>query len=182
MALTDLAANASRMKGADLEEAMNTSDIFEHDPNQGYTLERLIRQIVQDELQRLANQHSDARPVLREAPELIYQTKPESSQQVLVGAYNYEEEMEHELKAKVQYLGRWIVANPSICHGKPTFRNTRIMVWQVLEMVASGMAWETIVEQWDGKVTMDAIAEAVQLANRSFLLHAHEHSFESVPA
>ena len=46
-----------------------------------------------------------------------------------------------------QLLGRYIVADPEICHGKPTFRGTRIMVWQVLEMVAEGMAWESIVEE-----------------------------------
>jgi uncharacterized protein (DUF433 family) len=42
-------------------------------------------------------------------------------------------------------LGKYIVADPRICHGKPTFRGTRIMVWQVLEMVARGMDWEAIV-------------------------------------
>jgi uncharacterized protein (DUF433 family) len=36
-------------------------------------------------------------------------------------------------------IGRYIVADPAICHGKPTFRGTRIMVFQVLEMVAMGM-------------------------------------------
>ena len=35
-------------------------------------------------------------------------------------------------------LHRHIIADPSICHGKPTFKGTRIMVWQVLEMLASG--------------------------------------------
>ena len=68
------------------------------------------------------------------------------------------------MDSQVQGLGHWIVVDPKICHGEPTFRNTRIMVWQVLEMAASGMAWETIAEQWDGKVTVDAIAEALQLA------------------
>ena len=45
-------------------------------------------------------------------------------------------------------LGRYIVIDPQICHGQPTFRGTRIMVAQVLEQVASGMAWEAIVEEW----------------------------------
>ena len=58
-------------------------------------------------------------------------------------------------------IGRYIVTDPEICHGKATFRNTRIMVWQVLEQVASGLAWETIEEEWRGKVSKDAIAEAV---------------------
>jgi uncharacterized protein (DUF433 family) len=43
-------------------------------------------------------------------------------------------------------LGRYIVTDPQICHGQPTFRGTRIMVKQVLEQVASGLAWEAIVE------------------------------------
>ena len=80
--------------------------------------------------------------------------------------------------AKVQLLGRYIVADPGICHGKPTFRGTRIMVWQVLEMVAAGMAWETIVEEWGGSITKEAIGEAVHLASKSFIEHATEHALE----
>ena len=75
---------------------------------------------------------------------------------------------------KPQLLGRYIVADPSICHGKPTFRGTRIMVWQVLEMVAQGKASETIVEEWGGSITKNAIAEAVQLASKSFV-RPNEH-------
>ena len=81
-----------------------------------------------------------------------------------------------------QLLGRYIVADASVCHGKPTFLGTRIMVWQVLEMVAAGMAWETIVEEWGGSVTKEAIAEAVQLATKSFAQHASEHALEPVTA
>ena len=33
-------------------------------------------------------------------------------------------------------LGQYIVTDPEICHGKPTFKGTRIMVWQVLDDVA----------------------------------------------
>lgn len=35
-------------------------------------------------------------------------------------------------------INRYIVADPAICHGKPTFKGTRIMVWQVLEMLKDG--------------------------------------------
>ena len=45
-------------------------------------------------------------------------------------------------------LGRYIVADPAICHGEPTFRGTRILVADVLEQVASGMAWDAILEEW----------------------------------
>ena len=31
-----------------------------------------------------------------------------------------------------------IVSDPNICHGKPTFKGTRVMVWQILEMLAHG--------------------------------------------
>src|SRR5690348_8464257 len=61
-------------------------------------------------------------------------------------------------------LGRFIVADPEICHGKLTFRGTRIFVADVLEQVASGMDWESISQSWDGKVKAKAIAEAIRLA------------------
>lgn len=34
----------------------------------------------------------------------------------------------------------------------------------VLEQVAGGMAWESIVEEWNGNVSIEAIKEAIQLA------------------
>jgi hypothetical protein len=48
------------------------------------------------------------------------------------------------------------------------------MVSDVLQQVASGMAWESIVEEWNGSVPKDAIAEAVQLSSKAFLDHARE--------
>lgn len=35
-------------------------------------------------------------------------------------------------------INGYIVADPKICHGKPTFKGTRVMVWQVLEMLRDG--------------------------------------------
>jgi uncharacterized protein (DUF433 family) len=58
-------------------------------------------------------------------------------------------------------LGRYMVADPEICHGKPTFLGTRIMVAQVLKQVAKGMSWDAITAEWLGTVTREAIAEAV---------------------
>ena len=37
-------------------------------------------------------------------------------------------------------LHKYIVADSEICHGKLTFKGTRIMVWQILEMLAEGCA------------------------------------------
>ena len=79
-------------------------------------------------------------------------------------------------------LGRYIVTDPQICHAQPTFRGTRIMVKQVLEQVASGMAWEAIVEEWRGSVSKDAIAEALRLAMQAFVDHADEYKVELTSA
>ena len=49
------------------------------------------------------------------------------------------------------------------------FRGTRILVADVLGQVAQGMAWETIVEEWRGAVSMDAIAEALRLAREALV-------------
>jgi len=79
-------------------------------------------------------------------------------------------------------IGGYIVTDPHICHGKPTFRGTRIMVSQVLEQVASGMAWDTIVDEWRGSIPKDAIAEAVRLALQAFVDHVDQYAVESIPA
>ena len=57
-------------------------------------------------------------------------------------------------------LGRYIVADPAICHGEPTFKGTRILVKDVLEQIASGMVWEAIIEEWRRSLKKEAIAEA----------------------
>lgn len=66
-------------------------------------------------------------------------------------------------------LGRFIVADPRICHGQPVFKGTRVLVADVLELVASGMAWEAIADEWDGRIPAAAIAEAVRLARDAFV-------------
>jgi len=67
-------------------------------------------------------------------------------------------------------LGQYIVADPEICHGKPTFKGTRIIVWQVLEDVAEGRSWEFICNnRWGGRIPLAAVAEAVGLAREAWL-------------
>jgi len=83
---------------------------------------------------------------------------------------------------KAQLLGRYIVADPKICHGKPTFRGTRVLVADVLEQVGSGMAWETIIEEWNDSITKEAIREAVQLASEALLKHKDEFIVEPMAA
>lgn len=80
-----------------------------------------------------------------------------------------------EKTTQLQVLGRFIVADPDICHGKPTFRGTRVLVADVLDQVAAGLAWESIIEEWRGSIPQEAIAEAVRLARQAFLEHVSEY-------
>ena len=67
-------------------------------------------------------------------------------------------------------LGQFIVADSKICRGRPTFKGTRVTVADVLADVERGLSWDFICYRWgEGKITKDAIAEAVQLARRALL-------------
>ena len=76
---------------------------------------------------------------------------------------------------EARLIGRYIVTDPNVCHGQPTFRGTRVLVSDVLEQVASGMAWETIIEERHHSLTKEAIAEAVQLASQALFEHLDEY-------
>lgn len=70
---------------------------------------------------------------------------------------------------KRKELGHYIVADPEICHGQLTFKGTRIMVRSVLYYVAQGKDWDWISQAYLGKVSREAIAEAVSLASEALL-------------
>jgi len=74
------------------------------------------------------------------------------------------------MKAKRRATGRYVAVDKRICHGQPTFRGTRILVADVLEQVASGMAWHAIVEEYRGKLSQEAIADAVRLAREALIM------------
>lgn len=62
-------------------------------------------------------------------------------------------------------ISRHIVADPEICHSKPTFKGTRIMAWQVLEDLQVGRSWDFICNvRWAGRIPLTAVGEAVELA------------------
>lgn len=66
-------------------------------------------------------------------------------------------------------LGHYIVADPEICHGQLTFIGTRIMVKSVLYYVSKGRDWDWISEAYYGRISREAIAEAVSLASDALL-------------
>jgi hypothetical protein len=46
----------------------------------------------------------------------------------------------------------------------------------VLEMVAEGISWEAIIQEYHGNICKEAITEAAHLANLAFLEHAQEYT------
>ncbi|MGH9969296.1 MAG: DUF433 domain-containing protein [Pyrinomonadaceae bacterium] len=105
---------------------------------------------------------------------------------VSVGCYNQGENQGERTTmrnpSKARLMGRYVVTDPNVCHGKPTFRGTRVMVSDVLDQVAAGMAWESIIEEWNDSITKEAIQEAVNLASQALLKHVDELVLEPVEA
>ncbi len=72
-----------------------------------------------------------------------------------------EDDMERKFK--------WIEINPNVCHGKPVFKGTRVLVADILEMIASGMSIEEILEEYpqlNKEMILEAIALAAELLRR----------------
>jgi uncharacterized protein (DUF433 family) len=79
-------------------------------------------------------------------------------------------------------VGKFICADPKVCHGQLTFRGTRILVSDVLELVAAGMNWDDIVRECHGSISRPAIAEAIRLAGRAIVEHADDYAERTVSA
>ena len=60
-------------------------------------------------------------------------------------------------------IDKHIIIDPEICHGKPTFKGTRIMVWQVLEMLEAGVSVKEIIKAFPS-LTPKAIRSALHYA------------------
>jgi len=69
---------------------------------------------------------------------------------------------------KRRRLGRFIVADPEVCHGKLTFDGTRILVRTVLAYLASGKSVEWVLNEWP-QLPREAVEEAMSLAVNNFL-------------
>ncbi len=65
-------------------------------------------------------------------------------------------------------LGKYIIADTGICHGKPTFKGSRVMVWQVIAGLQRGETVDELCDAWPQAVTPEAMAEAVELAGAMF--------------
>ena len=72
-------------------------------------------------------------------------------------------------------LYRSIVFNPKICHGKPCFKGTRILVSTILDSLAAGDSIETLVREYPPLKRQD-ILYALQYA--SLLVKGEEHHLD----
>ncbi len=56
-----------------------------------------------------------------------------------------------------------------VCGGRPTFKYTRIEIAGTLERLAAGESIEHIVQGYGGRVSAEAIAEAIHLVTSGYI-------------
>jgi len=66
-------------------------------------------------------------------------------------------------------LSEHVVRAIGVCDGRPTFKYTRIEITGTLERLAAGETIDEIVNGYRGRVTHDAIFEAVRLMTTQFI-------------
>jgi uncharacterized protein (DUF433 family) len=76
-------------------------------------------------------------------------------------------------------LGKFIVSAPRVCRGRPTFKYTRIEVAGALDRLGAGHSVDKIVRSYQGRVSRDAIKEAVDLAARALSKQTQHSRFAS---
>ena len=64
-------------------------------------------------------------------------------------------------------VGRYIVLDDEVCHGRPTFKGTRVLVSDVIELLAAGLSIEEVVRDYypslDEEMVKDALAWAARV-------------------
>jgi uncharacterized protein (DUF433 family) len=70
-------------------------------------------------------------------------------------------------------LGKYIVAAPGICGGRPTFKYTRLEVSVILSLIALGETVEQVVQAYSlSQLTPEAVQEAIHLADQALVQSA----------
>ena len=65
-------------------------------------------------------------------------------------------------------IGKYIVIDTEICHGKPTFKGTRVLVSDIIELLACGESVEKILNSYPS-LTKEMIEEAMQILKGEYL-------------
>jgi uncharacterized protein (DUF433 family) len=66
-------------------------------------------------------------------------------------------------------LGKYVARAPGVCDGRPTFKYTRIEITGTLDRLAAGETVDEIVAGYRGKVSREAVIEAIHLIAAQFL-------------
>lgn len=64
-------------------------------------------------------------------------------------------------------INDYIIADDEICNGTPTFKGTRIMVWQIVELLGAGVTIEEILRDYFPQITKEAILAALNYASKN---------------
>jgi uncharacterized protein (DUF433 family) len=58
-----------------------------------------------------------------------------------------------------------ISVDPKVCHGKPVIRGTRIMAWQILDLVEDGLTFDEIIAEYFPQLSKEDIKACIEYAN-----------------
>jgi len=70
--------------------------------------------------------------------------------------------MKNGLK-KYKEIGQYLVVDPEVCHGKLTFKGTRVPVSTVLTFLSTGYSIDDILRNWP-RLKREAVDEAIRFA------------------
>lgn len=74
-------------------------------------------------------------------------------------------------------LGNYVVRAMGVCGERPTFKYTRIEITGTLERLAAGENMDELVKGYRGRVSREAILEAMNLVTTQFLQTLPELEF-----
>jgi uncharacterized protein (DUF433 family) len=69
---------------------------------------------------------------------------------------------------KLKKFGKFLVVDPRICHGRLTFKGTRVPVETVLTFLAQGETIDQILADWP-ELKRAAVVEAIELAKTALV-------------
>lgn len=64
---------------------------------------------------------------------------------------------------KARTIGKHLIVDPRVCHGRLTFRGTRVPVQTVLHVLSEGRSINQVLKGWP-ELSREAVTEAIQLA------------------
>ena len=63
-------------------------------------------------------------------------------------------------------INNYIMVDPEICNGKPTFKGTRIMVSTILELLGAGVGIDEIIKNYYPQLSREAILSVFEYVSK----------------